>query len=310
MQFPDTRIERFRVYQTRCNICGKKHSQPGYVHFFAYGEQELQCCDFCIRYAPNPILRREYWDRIYDEPDAGHPLWRYVDLPKFLDMILFKRIWFAQVGALDDAFEGALGTKTRQPDWRKWMHEFFLRAVKNPPPDYERIVSDQYAEQEAKRLLCDAETILANQKINTYVSCWHVAKHESFLMWKVYAKNRPESVCVKTNMIRIRNCLERRYRIGMVRYIDFKKTYPDVNFPFLYKRAAFLQEIEARIFVRNHDTDAGAGFYVDIDSEALIDEVLVSPEAPPWLVENIKRIVQLSGAVIRLRVSDLNEEPF
>jgi hypothetical protein len=182
--------------------------------------------------------------------------------------------------------------------------------VKNPPADYERIVTDQYAEHETKRLLREAETTLTKQKMDTYVNCWHVAKHESFLMWKVYAKNRPESVCIKTNLVRIRNCLERQYRIGVVRYIDFKKTFPDVNFPFLYKRAAFLQENEARIFVRNRDGDAGTGFYVHIDPETLIDEVLVSPEAPPWLVENIKRIVQLSGTVIRLRVSDLSEEPF
>jgi hypothetical protein len=60
--------------------------------------------------------------------------------------------------------------------------------------------------------------------------------------------------------------------------------------------------------VRDHDP--GRGFYVDLDPEALIDEVLVSPEASPWLVENIKRIIELSGVAIRLRVSDLNEEPF
>lgn len=194
------------------------------------------------------------------------------------------------------------------------MYDFFVEAVKNPPSEYKADVSDQYAHEEATRLLSEAETTLAKQKRETYVSCWHIANHESFLMWKVYANNRPDSVCIKTNLIRVRNCLGKQYRIGIVRYIDFKNTFPDVNFPFLYKRAAFLQENEARIFVRSHDVgpgfDTGPGFYVDIDPEALVDEVLVSPEAPQWLVDNIKRVIELSDVAIRFRVSDLNEEPF
>jgi hypothetical protein len=306
--FIDARIERFRLYQTRCNICGKKRDAPGYAHYFVYGDQELQCCDLCMPNTPTPILRKEYWDRIYGEPDAGHPLWRYVELPKFLDTILFKRIWFTQVRALDDSFEGALGAKTRREDWRRWMHKFFLKAVKNPPPGHESNISGLHAEQEAQRLLHDAEAALSTQKTETYVNCWHVAKHESFLMWKVYANNRPDSVCIKTNLIRIRNCLERQFRIGVVQYIDFRKKFPDVNWPFLFKRAAFLQENEARIFVRRHGS--GKGFYVDIDPGTLIDEVLVSPDAPPWLVDNIKRVIDLSGTEIRFRISDLNEEPF
>ncbi len=308
MSFFDARIERFRPYQKRCNICGRKREKAGYVHFFAYGDEELQCCDPCTRYAPTPILRKEYWVRVYDEPDAGHPLWRYVELPKFFDMILFKRLLFTQVAALDDAFEGALGAKTRQEDWRKWMYEFLLHTMKSLPPGEGSTVSDQHAEQEATRLLREAEAALGSQKMDTYVSCWHVAKHESFLMWKVYANNRPDSVCVKTNLVRIRNCLRRQYQVGMVQYIDFKRTFPDVNWPFLYKRAAFLQESEARIFVR--DREPRKGFHVDIDPKSFIDEVLVSPEAPPWLVDNIKRVIDLAGVAIPFRVSDMNEEPF
>jgi hypothetical protein len=157
--------------------------------------------------------------------------------------------------------------------------------------------------------LIETETALSAQKNNTYVSCWHMAKHESFLMWKVYARGRPDSVCIRTNLIRIRNCFERDYRIGVVQYIDFQNKFPDANWPFIYKRAAFLQEQEARIFVRHHNS-TGAGFHVDIDPCALIQEVVISPEAPAWVEDNIRRVVDLSGASINCRVSDLNEEPF
>jgi len=273
-----------------------------------YNGRELQCCEKCKNRAPSKILRKEYWDRIYNEPDAGQPLWRYVDLPKFLDIVLFKRLWFAQVAALDDTFEGALGAKTRQDDWRRWMHDFLLNAVKNPPPGYEKNISDEKAEKQAKQLLQDAEEALSIQKNNTYVNCWHIAHHESFLMWKVYASNRPESVCIKTNLIKLRNCLEEQMKIGVVQYIDFNKNFPDVNWPFLYKRAAFMQENEARVFVRSNDSKKG--FYVNIEPEILIDEVIVSPEAPGWLIDCIKHIIKLSEISIRFRVSNLNEEPF
>src|SRR5690349_17421770 len=89
------------------------------------------------------------------------------------------------------------------------------------------------------------------RKVSGYISL--LLSRTSPVARKVYANNRPDSVCIRTNLVRIRNCLGKQYRIGVVRYIDFKNKFPDVNFPFLYKRAAFLQENEARIFVRSHD---------------------------------------------------------
>jgi hypothetical protein len=222
-------INRFRFYQTRCNICGAKRAKPSYAYFFFYKGHELQCCENCKERSSSDIVRKEYWDRIYEEPDAGKPLWRYVDLAKFLDIVLFRRLWFAQVGALEDAFEGALGTKTRQEEWRKWMYNFLLGAVKNPPSRNNKNISDEYAQQQANRLLSDTEAALSTQKNDTYVSCWHFARHESFLMWKVYARDRPDSVCIKTNLVRMRKCLDYNCRIGVVQYIDFRNKFPDVN---------------------------------------------------------------------------------
>ena len=112
-----------------------KAHRTGYVHFFVYGDQELQCCDSCMPQAPAPIFRKEYWARgygIYDEPDDGQPLWRYVDLPKFLDMILLKRLWLPRVATLDDAFEGALGAKTRHPERQKWLYDFSRGSREEP----------------------------------------------------------------------------------------------------------------------------------------------------------------------------------
>jgi hypothetical protein len=51
----------------------------------------------------------------------------------------------------------------------------------------------------------------------------HIAKQESFLMRQVYARGRPDSVCIKTNLIRIRNCLDHQHRVGVVQYIRFSE---------------------------------------------------------------------------------------
>lgn len=302
-------LDRFRFYQTRCNLCGSERTGPSYAHFFSFGGYELQCCDRCKHRVPSDIARSEYWDRIYREPDAGSPLWRYVDLAKFIDIILFKRLWFARVANLEDAFEGALGTKTRQEDWRKWMFNFLLDAVENPPKGYEKNISSEHAYKEATRLLSDTERALSSQRLETFVSCWHMAKHESFLMWKVYAGGRPDSVCMKTNLVRVRNSLNQDFKVGLVNYIDFRSKFPDVNWPFLYKRAAFLQESEVRIFIRKRDISA-AGLNIEVDPAILINEVLISPDAPLWMIDNVHRLIQLSGHAITCTVSDLNEEPF
>jgi hypothetical protein len=212
-----TRIDdRFRFYQTRCNICDSKRPTSSFIYFFAYDGHEVRCCARCKNYAPGDITRQEYWDHIYEEPDVDSSLWRYIDLAKFIDMILFKQLWLSQVSSLDDPFEGALGAKARQNDWRETMHSFLFHAVKRPPPGYEKPVSDEYARQEADRLLKDLENSLPAQKLNTYVSCWHIAQHESFLMWKVYAKDRPDIVCIKTNLASIRRCLDDSYHVGVV----------------------------------------------------------------------------------------------
>jgi hypothetical protein len=303
------KIERFKYYRTRCNLCGREHDKKSHAHFFSYNGEELQCCIACKSNAPSEILRREYWDRTYSEPDANNPLWRYVDLGKFLDALLFKRLWFAQVGNLDDNFEGALGSKARQTNWRKWMHDFLLSAIKNPPAPRAQEISEEEALSQADRLLSDTEAALSRQRTETYINCWHTAKHESFLMWKVYAKDRPDSVCIKTNLIRIRKSLGTEYRVGLVNYINFQNSFPDVNWPFLYKRAAFLQESETRIFIR-HIRDNLPGFYVPIDPTILIEEVIISPEAPSWVIDNIKRMIELAGLNIPCQISDLNEEPF
>jgi len=224
-------------------------------------------------------------------------------------MILFKRLWLSQVASLDDPFEGALGAKVRQKDWQEAMQSLLFHAVKQPPPGNAKQVSDEYARQEAARLLDDLEHSLPAQKLNTYVNCWHIARHESVLMWKVYAKDRPDSVCIKTNLANIRRCLDDQFHVGVVNYIDFRSEPPDINWPFLYKRAAYLQESEARIFVRCPNS-LQWGFHVDIDPAVLIEEVLISPEAPVWMTENITRVIELSGVPIACRVSDLSEEPF
>jgi hypothetical protein len=300
--------ERFRYYQTRCNVCGSVRPAAAYVYFFLYEGHEFRCCTRCKDYAPGSIIRHEYWDRTYAEPDADAPLWRYVDLAKFVDLILFKRLWLSQVASLDDAFEGALGAKTRHDDWREWMHSFLMNSVKHPPEGHATEISEGHAQEEANRLLRDVEASLSRQRADTYVNCWHMAPHESFLMWKVYARDRPDSVCIKTNLAKIRKCLGPKFHIGIVNYIDFKSKFPDVNWPFLYKRAAFLQENEARIFASCRDK--GRGFHVEIDPRSFIEEVLISPEAPSWVIENITRLVEMSELSITCRISDLSEEPF
>ena len=48
------------------------------------------------------------------EPEGEQSVWRYMDLPKYIDLLARRKLFFARVGLMEDKFEGGTPTATGQ----------------------------------------------------------------------------------------------------------------------------------------------------------------------------------------------------
>ena len=110
-------------------------------------------------------------------------LWRYMSLPKFLDLINTQEMYFANNKQLvdSDPYEGRLPIFTdlllaliKQINFHKQAHPDL--------PDYIMNVDSKKIEKIHKTL----EEI----KENTFINCWHINNDENYLMWQSYAKEK------------------------------------------------------------------------------------------------------------------------
>lgn len=89
-------------------------------------------------------------------------IWRYMDMAKFISMLVTESLWFSSAAKFDDPFEGshskmyvALMEKLKQTEMRKKGNIEFAKQL----PKY------------------------------TYINCWHMRESESYGVWKIYGKD-------------------------------------------------------------------------------------------------------------------------
>src|SRR6266704_1536349 len=91
--------------------------------------------------------------------DLDSPIWRYVDIAKFLDLLSTSQHYFARADNLSDPFEGS------------WPLLGIERRRKRYTEDSEATFN--YAGREFVG--------------GTYLNCWHLSPHESAAMWNLYS---------------------------------------------------------------------------------------------------------------------------
>lgn len=150
-------------------------------------------------------------------------VWKYLDLSKFLDLLISKKLFLSRSDKFEDQYEGTFSEPT--------FEEIKKLSENNPA------FLDYYKSHREK----------------VVVSSWHINEYESFAMWQIFTQNS-EGLAIQSTLGRIQSALEyekdiKQY-IGEVNYIDYKKEYipfDDMFFPFLFKRKSFQYEREVRI---------------------------------------------------------------
>lgn len=218
------------------------------------------------------------------------PIWRYMDLWKFLSLINTSSLFFASVELLGDQFEGKIPDKVfelmKEHERRNSRNDNFVEVFKDFMEDYPRR--------------------------NTLISSWNVAQHESFALWKMYSKDKL-GVAIKTNFDRLKSCFKKTNEeiyIGEVSYFDNEK--PEYDFghfsTLLTKYNYYNFEKEVRCLLRVENEKNPGSRKIQVNLNELIEEVYISPFAyDAGLYEIIEFLKEKHKLSYRIKMSGIND---
>ncbi len=213
-------------------------------------------------------------------------VWKYLDLSKFLDMLLSHQLFMSRSDKFEDQYEGTFSE-----------------------PTFEEI----------KKIAANNPKFLNNYKLHrekVVISSWHINEYESFAMWQIFTQNT-EGLAIQTTIGKLKKALltdkKTAQYIGAVNYIDYKKElipFEDTFFPFLFKRKSFQYEREIRIIsdVSNTNLKIDNGLKVDVDLNQLIEKIYIHPKSENWYKKLVIELVSKLGFDFEIEKSDLESD--
>jgi hypothetical protein len=183
--------------------------------------------------------------------DPDTIVWKYLDLSKFLDLLMSKKLFMSRSDKFEDQYEGTFSEPTFEE----------IKKLSTDNPDFLKYYK--------------------THREKVAISSWHINEYESFAMWQIFTQNS-EGLAIQSTIGRLQKALnpENNYKqfIGEVNYIDYKKEYipfDDMFFPFLFKRKSFQYEREVRIITDVADTKItlNDGLKINVDISQLIEKM-------------------------------------
>lgn len=219
-------------------------------------------------------------------PDDNTVIWKYLDLSKFLDMLLSKQLFMSRSDKFEDQYEGTFSEPTFEE----------IRKISADNPKF----LDFYKSHREK----------------VTISSWHINEYESFAMWQIFTQNT-EGLAIQTTIGRLKKALEQEKKteqfIGEVNYIDYKKEFipfEDNFFPFLFKRKSFQYEREIRIIsdMSKKEMRIDNGLKVDVDINEMIEKIYIHPKSENWYKKLVIELVSKLGFDFKIEKSDLESD--
>lgn len=222
--------------------------------------------------------------RLNEDPETI--IWKYIDLSKFLDLLLSERMFMSRSDKFEDQYEGTFSEPT---------YEEIKKIAENNPK-----FLDYYK----------------SHRESVVVSSWHTNEYESFAMWQIFTKNN-EGLAIQSTLGRLKEALqpERNFEqyIGEVNYIDYKKEYipfDDTFFPFLFKRKSFQYEREIRVLtdVSTKNITINEGLKINVNINTLIEKIYIHPKSENWYKKLVIELVEKLGFGFEIEKSDLESD--
>jgi hypothetical protein len=218
--------------------------------------------------------------------DNNTIVWKYLDLSKFLDMLLSQQLFMSRSDKFEDQYEGTFSEPTFEE----------IKKIAANKPEF----LDYYKSHREK----------------VVISSWHINEYESFAMWQIFTKNN-EGLAIQSTIGRLKEALQPENRveqyIGNVNYIDYKKEYipfDNAFFPFLFKRKSFQYEREVRIItdVSSHNISVNEGIKINVDLNQLIEKIYIHPKSENWYKKLVIELVSKLNFDIEIEKSDLESD--
>lgn len=214
---------------------------------------------------------------------------RYMDLPKLLDLLHTRSLYFRRADLFSDRLEGALF-----PSFRRSLDEAFAR----------------------KEVLHDADHFYRQARMGNYVSCWTVGDRDNMALWQLYGGVKT-SIAVTTTVGRIVRCAvdwNQSTHLYKVKYVDHRRVQSYIMGDFTdvlqYKSDAYKYERELRVVVPQNDgwEKNPNGIWLALPNiDALVRSIIVAPESDPSFLEAVRGLCKRYDLKAPVRLSKLSQ---
>ena len=218
--------------------------------------------------------------------DPNTIIWKYLDLSKFLDLLMSEKLFMSRSDKFEDQYEGTFSEPT--------FEEIKKLSIDNP----------------------DFLNYYKTHREKVAISSWHINEYESFAMWQIFTQNS-EGLAIQSTIGRLQESLvlETNFKqyIGEVNYIDYKKEhipFDDMFFPFLFKRKSFQYEGEVRIItdIGESNIKINEGLKINVDINQLIKKIYIHPKSENWYKNLVIQLVKQLGFDFKIEKSDLESD--
>ena len=243
----------------------------------------------------------------YQPYDGSVKIWRYLDLPRLIDLLQTRSLHFARVSSLDeDSFEGSF-TKGNLNLLRRE-----LAAIKT---NKEGTTTEEYIRK-------TLEMIIRSGKDFAYINCWHASNAESVALWKQYG-TEAGAIAIQSTYEKLAGAFpsdpEKTVYMGMIQYKNYTNPNEYINFPsnsvnsislLFHKRIEYQHEKEVRalMFLSPKITNDQDGIKIGIDVDKAIEEIRMRPRTPKWITEVVANLIKKYDLHLKVLPSQLDEE--
>ena len=218
--------------------------------------------------------------------DPNTIIWKYLDLSKFLDLLMSEKLFMSRSDKFEDQYEGTFSEPT--------FEEIKKLSIDNP----------------------DFLNYYKTHREKVAISSWHINEYESFAMWQIFTQNS-EGLAIQSTIGRLQESLvlETNFKqyIGEVNYIDYKKEhipFDDMFFPFLFKRKSFQYEGEVRLITDIGDSNIkiNEGMKINGEIKRLNGKIYIHPKSENWYKNLVIQLVKQLGFDFKIEKSDLESD--